>query len=79
MTQRKVGRMAHLSMDESPVWILNHNSDKEEYDKLGSESGSAGTLGTGLGGLLRGVRFTLGVTLSANKSCGGDWGSLALP
>ena len=36
--------------------------EKEESDKLGSESGSAGTFGVGFGGLLRGVGFPLVVT-----------------
>ena len=50
------------------------DSDVEEYDNIGSESGSAGMLGTGLVGVLRGVVLTLGVTLSAEKSCNGDGG-----
>ena len=53
--------------------------DEEESDKLGPESGPAGTLVTGLGGLLYGLGFNLGVTLSADESYGGDGGSLALP
>ena len=35
--------------------------------------------GTGLGGLLHGVGFTLGVSLSTYESCDGDGGSLAIP
>ena len=62
----------YLSSDESDV------SDKEEYDELGSKSGSAGTYGTGLGGLSRGLGFTLGVTVSDNESCGGEGGSCIL-
>ena len=62
-----------MSPDESDY------SDEEEYDRLGSESGSAGTFGTGLGGLPRGLGFPLGVTLSADESCGDGRGSLAIP
>ena len=47
-------------------------SDKYESDKLGSESGSAGSSGTGLDGLLRGVRLPLGGMISADESCDGD-------
>ena len=39
-----------------------------------SESGSAGTYGTGLGGFSRGLGFTLGVTISSYDSWGGDGG-----
>ena len=59
--------------------MLSHDSDEEESDKLGSESGSAGKYCTGLAGLLRGIGFTLGVTISANELCDGDGGSIALP
>ena len=52
--------------------------DKEESDKLGSKCGSVGTFGTGLGGLLRGIGFTVGVTLSAYESYNGDRSSLDL-
>ena len=45
-----------MSADESD------DCDEEEYDKLGSESRSAGTFSAGFGGLLRGVGFPLGVT-----------------
>ena len=62
-----------MSSDESD------ESDKGEYDKTGSESGSSDTLGTGLGGLLRVVVFPLGVKISSYESCDGDWGSLAVP
>ena len=34
---------------------------------------------TVLGGLLRGVGLTLGVTIFVDESCGGDIGSLAVP
>ena len=54
-------------------------SGEGESNKLGSKSGSSGTLWTGLGGLLCGGGFTLGVTLSADESCDGDGGSLAIP
>ena len=40
------------------------DSGEEEYDKLGSESGSFCTCGTGLGGLLHDIEFTVGVTLA---------------
>ena len=43
-----------------------------------SESGSAGTFSTGLVGLACGLGFHLDVTISADESCGGDGGSLAL-
>ena len=35
-------------------------------------------LGARLGGLLCGIGFTLGVTISTDESCDGDWGSLAV-
>ena len=38
-------------------------SDKEAFDKLVYESGSAGMFGIGLGGLLIGVGLPLGITL----------------
>ena len=62
-----------MSSDES------NESDKEKYDKPGSEYGSAGTFDTGLGRLFYCVGLTLGVTLSADESCYGDRGSLAVP
>ena len=43
---------------------MSDQSNKEEYEKIGSESGSAGTFDTRLGGLLGGVRLPLGITLS---------------
>ena len=46
----------------------SNDSDEEEYKKPGSESGSAGTYGTGLGVLLHGVGFPLGVTLYSDES-----------
>ena len=46
--------------------------DEEESDKLGSESRSYGTFGTVLVGLLRGVGFSLDVTISVDDSCDGD-------
>ena len=57
----------------------SYEYDKEEYEELGYGSGLADTFGTGLGGLLRGVGLPLGVTLSADESCGVEWGSLAVP
>ena len=54
------------------------DSDEEKYDELGSESRSAGTSGTRLGGFLRGLGFPLGVTISADESCNGNRVSLAL-
>ena len=62
--------LEYLLSDESD------ESDKLEYDELVSKYGSAGTFGTGLGGLLRGVGLSLGVTLSAGESCDSDRGSL---
>ena len=44
-----------------------------------SESGSNGTIGTGLGGLLHGGGFPLGVTIYDDELCDGDRGSLDLP
>ena len=63
--------LEHSSSDKSD------ESDEEDYDELGSESGSSGTFGTILGALLRGVEFSLGVTLSDAESCDGNGGSLA--
>ena len=54
-------------------------SNKEESDGLVYESGSGGTFGTGLGGLLRCTGFPLGGTLSDYESCDGDGGSIAVP
>ena len=54
-------------------------SDEEEYDKPGSESVSSSTFGTILVGLLHGVGFTLGVTISPDESCDDYQGSLAIP
>ena len=51
-------------------------SNEEESDKLGSESESAGTFSAKFGGLLCGVGFPLGVTISAYESCDGDGGPL---
>ena len=48
-------------------------------DKLGSESGSSGKFINELGGLLHEVVLPLGVRLSADESCDGDQGSLAIP
>ena len=62
-----------MSFDESDDY------DEGEYGKLGSESVSAGMYGTGLGGLLRGLGFPLGVTLFSDQSCDGDGGSLVFP
>ena len=58
--------LQYLSSDEL------EESDKEESDELGSESGLSCTFGTGLGGLLHAVGFYLGVTLSADESCDDD-------
>ena len=47
---------------------MSYESEKEESDKPGSESGSAHMFGSELGGLLHDVGFFLGVTLSADES-----------
>ena len=62
--------LEYLSSDKSDEY------KEEEYEKLGSESGSAGTFGTRLGGSLSGIGLPLGVTLSTDESCIGDGGSL---
>ena len=54
----------------------SNESNEEEFDKLEYESGSYGTFSPELGGLLRGVGFSLGVTLSADEAWAGDKGSL---
>ena len=54
------------------------DSDEEESDKIGSESGSSGTYSIWFGLLLCWLGFTLGVTLYDNESCGVDRKSLAL-
>ena len=59
--------------------VESDDSDEEKSDKIGSEYGSDITYGTGLGGLLRGLVFPLGISLSADESCDGDRGLLALP
>ena len=51
-----------------------YESKEEESDELGSESGSAGTSGTILGGLLRGAGFPLDVMISNDDSYDGDEG-----
>ena len=58
---------------------MSDESDEEESEKLGSESGLSGTFGTRFGGLSRGSVLPLGVTLSADDSFDGDGGSLAVP
>ena len=40
---------------EYPSYDESYESNEEEYDKLGSESGTGGTFGIVFGGLLRGV------------------------
>ena len=55
------------------------DSDQEESEKLGSESGSARTYGTRLGGFLRGLGFPLGVMVSTDESRNGDGGLLKFP
>ena len=62
-----------MSSDESDKY------DEEESDKTGSESRSDGTFSTGLGVFFSGVGFFLGVTVSADESCNGNQGSLAVP
>ena len=62
-----------MSYDESD------DSNEEESDKLGSRSRSADTVGTRLGGLLRGLVFLLVVTLSYDESHNDCIGSLSLP
>ena len=63
----------YLSSDESDV------SDKEEYDELGSKSGSAGKFVNGLGGFFCGVVFPSGVTFFSDEYCDGDLMSLDVP
>ena len=58
------------------LYDKSNESEKEESEKLGSESASAGTFGTGLSGLLCGIGLTWGVTLSDIYSCNGDGVSL---
>ena len=58
---------------------MSEQSNKEEYEEIGFESGSVGMFDTRLGGLLGGVRLPLGVTPSTEKSFNGDWGSLDVP
>ena len=62
--------LEYLSYDQSD------ETDKEESDKLGCESGSAGTFVTVLGGLLHGVVLPSGVNIYDDISCDGDGGSL---
>ena len=50
-------------------------SNKEEYEKIGSKSGSAVTFGNRLSGLLLCVELYLCVTISDDESCDGDGGS----
>ena len=52
--------LEYLDSDESD------ESNEEESEKLGSVSGLIGTCGTGLGGLLHGVEFPVGVTLAGD-------------
>ena len=63
--------LEHAGSDESD------ESNKEEYKKLGSKSGSFGTCGTCLGGLLSGEEFPVGVILAVlDGSFGGDGGGV---
>ena len=48
-------------------------SNEEEYEELGSKFVSSGAFGTIFGRLLCGIGFPLGVTISADKLCGGCW------
>ena len=58
--------LKHPGSDESD------ESDEEEFYKLGSGSGSFGTCGIGLDGLLHGVELFLGVKFAGDdKSFGG--------
>ena len=59
--------------------IILKGDDEEKSDKIGSESVSSSKLGTVLGGLLRGVELSLGVTLYADGLFNCDGGSLTLP
>ena len=45
----------HFINLEYPSYDDSYESDEEQYDKLGSESGPGGTFGIVFGGLLRGV------------------------
>ena len=54
-------------------------SKEEESYRLNSESGSASTFTTGLGGFLYGLGLTLCVMVSDDDSCNGEGGSIALP
>ena len=54
----------------------SHESDEEEYEKIGCESRSAGTFGTVMSWSFHGVGFPLGVTLYYDDSCDCDWGLL---
>ena len=51
---------------------------RKKSDRLGSESRSSCMYGTGLGGFLHGLGIILGVTISADESCNGNGGWLAL-
>ena len=55
-------RLYHSPSDES------EESDKEESEKLGYESGSVGMFGAGFGSFSRDVGLPLGITLSADES-----------
>ena len=55
------------------------DSDEQEPEKLGSESGPAGTFDNGWGGLSRGLGFPLGFTIYDDESCDSDGESLAIP
>ena len=63
-------RLLYSSSNESD------DSDEEESDKLGSESGSTGMYGTQL---LCGIGINLGVTLYYDESWDSDGGSCTLP
>ena len=54
------------------------DSDEEESEKIGYESGSSDTYSIVLGVLSCWLGFTLGVTLYDDESWGGDRESLAL-
>ena len=55
-----------------PLYDDSDDSYKEEYEKLGPESGSNGTYGTRLSGFLRCTGLPVGVTLSVDDD-GGSW------
>ena len=70
--------MIHINVNQVGIYLIpiynqvgmipNLQNFRAQLFKIQNDSVSDGTFGTGLGGLLRGLIFPLGVTLSNDES-----------